>query len=102
MLSVQTLERRDDILLTHLHRIGDHTRGLFEAEASIAMSAAHALENVEIVFLSNHDSFPHCVIPEKPTFCVVINSVAVCGSPAPFTFTRMRTKIRQASPRHWQ
>jgi len=54
MLGVQTLERRNDILLTHLHCIGDHTRGLFEAEASIAVSAAHAFENVEIVFLARH------------------------------------------------
>ena len=42
MICLQALERRDDILLIHLHRVGDHTRGLFEAEASVAVSATHA------------------------------------------------------------
>jgi hypothetical protein len=50
----QSLQRFNDFLLIHLQRIGDHTRGLFEAKASIAVSAAHALQDVEIVFLSRH------------------------------------------------
>ncbi len=54
MLSAQALERRHDFLLIHLHRIGDHTRGLFEAEASIAVSAPHALENVKVVWFFCH------------------------------------------------
>ena len=54
VLSAQALERRDDFFLLFLHRVGDHTRGLFEADASIVVSAAHAFENVEIVFLSCH------------------------------------------------
>ncbi len=54
MMCLQAFERCDDILLIHLHRVGDHTRGLFEAEASIVVSAAHALQDVEIVFLSRH------------------------------------------------
>jgi hypothetical protein len=54
VLGAQALERRDDCLLIHLHRIGDHTRGLFEAETSIAVSAAHALQNIEIVCLGCH------------------------------------------------
>jgi hypothetical protein len=36
--------------------------------------------------------------PEKPTFCVVIDSVSVCGVPSSVTTTRMRTKIRHGSP----
>jgi hypothetical protein len=43
MRVAQPLERRDNFLLADFQRIGDHTRGLFEAEASIAVSAAHAL-----------------------------------------------------------
>jgi hypothetical protein len=43
MSVAQPLERRDNFLLADFQRIGDHTRGLFEAEASIAVSAAHAL-----------------------------------------------------------
>ena len=46
MIGAQTLERRDDFVLRDFHSVGDHTRGLFEAEASIAASAAHAFKNV--------------------------------------------------------
>jgi hypothetical protein len=59
MMGAQALERRDDILLTHLHCIGDHTRGLFEAEASITVSAMHSFENVEIIVFGSHDDLPH-------------------------------------------
>ncbi|MGH7796630.1 MAG: hypothetical protein ACREQ2_17330 [Candidatus Binatia bacterium] len=53
-MGAQALERRNDNLLSHLQSIRDHTRGLFEAEASIAVSAAHALENVKIRFFVGH------------------------------------------------
>ena len=43
MFGAQALERRDDFLLSDLQLIGDHARGLFEADASIAVSAAHTL-----------------------------------------------------------
>jgi|GEM_PF-3695666 len=101
MGGAQAFERRDNVFLAHLHRIGDHARGLFEAEASIAVSAAHAPENVEIVFLG-HFRFRQSIIFEKPTFCAVINSVAVSGSLRLLTTTRRRTNIRHASPRHSQ
>ena len=100
MLGAQSLERRDDFFLILLHRVGDHTRGLFETEASIAVSTAHAFEDIEIFLFARHIAPPQFEIPEKPTFCVVISSVAVRGSPAALTSTRMRTKIRQAAPRH--
>lgn len=61
MLGAQTLERRDHFVFRLLDSIGDHTRGLFEAEASIAVSAAHPFEDVKILF------FAHDVTPEKPT-----------------------------------
>ena len=67
MLDAQTLERRDDIPLTHLNRIGDHARGLFEAEASIIMSATHPRENIKILFLSRHARLLQPATPEKPT-----------------------------------
>jgi len=54
VLGAQALERRDDILLSHLQSIRDHTRGLFEAEASVAVSAAHALKNVKFFFFIGH------------------------------------------------
>ena len=57
MRGAQALERRDDSILAHLHSVGDHTRGLFEAEASIAASAAHALENIEIVVFGRHSFY---------------------------------------------
>jgi len=49
-MGAQSFERRDDLLLVHLHRIGDHTRGLFEAKASPMVSAAHTLQDVQIFF----------------------------------------------------
>ena len=49
-MCAQAFERRKDFLLVHIHRIGDHTRGLFEAEASPIVSATHTLQDVEIVF----------------------------------------------------
>jgi hypothetical protein len=56
MMCAQALQCRDDCFLIHLHRVGDHTRGLFEAEASIAVSAAHALEDVKVFFFVGHCS----------------------------------------------
>ena len=55
MICLQALERRDDILLIHLHRVGDHTRGLFEAEASVAVSTTHAFQDIEIFLFASHD-----------------------------------------------
>jgi hypothetical protein len=54
MLGAQTFERGNNFLLADLKRIGDHTRGLFEADASIAASATHALQDVKIFFLIGH------------------------------------------------
>ncbi len=53
-MCAQAFERLNDVLLLHLHPIGDHTRGLFEAEASIVMSATHALQDVKIFFFVSH------------------------------------------------
>lgn len=54
MICAQAFERGNNFLLVHLNCIGDHTRGLFEAEASIEPSATHALEDVEIFFFVSH------------------------------------------------
>ena len=53
-MCAQAFERRKDVLLVRLHPIGDHTRGLFEAEASILVSATHALQDIEIFFFVSH------------------------------------------------
>ena len=58
MLDAQALERGNDLVLTHLDCIGDHTRGLFEAEASIGVSATHALENVQVILLGHRSFLP--------------------------------------------
>src|SRR5258705_8886576 len=103
MICLQAFERRDDILLIHLHRVGDHTRGLFEAEASVAVSTTHAFQDIEIFLFASHGSHPilsivflsgHAVLSENPTLCVVIDSTAVAGANCASTSTRMRTKIR--------
>ena len=50
----QAFERSNDFLLVRLYRIGDHTRGLFEAEASLMVSATHTLQDVEVFFFVSH------------------------------------------------
>jgi len=98
----KAFERRDDVLLFHFDCAGDHTRGLFEAEASVAVSTTHAFQNIEIFLFASHDcirsfnSFlsSHAVLAENPTFCVVIDSIAASGANCASTSTRTRTKIR--------
>jgi hypothetical protein len=99
MLRAQTLKRRDHILLIHLHRVGDHTRGLFEADASIVVSAAHALQDVKVFFFVSHANvlFNYAFIPENPTFCVVTDSVVAAGFPPASTTMLTRAKIRHGS-----
>ena len=64
-MCAQALECRNDALLLHLHCIGDHSRGLFEAEASIVVSAMHALQDVEIFFFVSHYGLLH-LLPRFP------------------------------------
>jgi hypothetical protein len=54
MLGAESLQRRDDFLLILVNCVGDHTRGLFEAEASIAVSATHPFEDVKIIIFAGH------------------------------------------------
>jgi len=55
MSVAQPFQCRDNFLLADFQRVGDHTRGLFEAEASIAVSAAHALQYVDVLIIFRHD-----------------------------------------------
>jgi hypothetical protein len=50
----EPLQSFDNFLLADLERIGDHTRGLFEAEASIAPSTAHFLKDKKIPIVFCH------------------------------------------------
>jgi hypothetical protein len=50
----KAFERLDDVLFFHIYCAGDHTRGLFEAEASVVVSATHAREDIQSVFLVFH------------------------------------------------
>ena len=54
MFRTQPFERLYDVLFFHFHCAGDHTRGLFEAEASVVVSATHAREDVQSVFFVFH------------------------------------------------
>jgi hypothetical protein len=101
MLNAQARECRDDFFLADFQRIGDHTRGLFEAHASIAMSAAHALKHVYVLVVLHKPFANYCFIqvatPEKPIFCAVISSTTVFGCPSESATTRTRIKMRQGS-----
>jgi hypothetical protein len=46
----------EQLVERHVKRIRDHARGLLEAEASVVVSAAHALEDIQIFFLRIHKS----------------------------------------------
>ena len=54
MFRTKAFERLNDVLFFHFHCAGDHTRGLFEAEASVVVSATHAREDVQSVFFVFH------------------------------------------------
>jgi len=94
MIRTELLERLNDVRFVHIYSAGDHTRGLFEAEASVIVSATHARKDVKGPFLVFHyDS-----TPEKPAFCAVINSVVARGLPSTLTITFNRTNILQTVP----
>src|SRR5256885_17218038 len=42
---LESLDLLEQIILIHFEHVGDHTRGLFEAEASVAPSAPHPLHD---------------------------------------------------------
>jgi len=50
MFYPQTLEGGQEVHESHVDRARDHTRGLLEVTASIAVSTAHALHDVAVVF----------------------------------------------------
>ena len=54
MFRTQPFERLYDVLFFHFHCAGDHTRGLFEAEASVVVSATHAREDIQSVLFVFH------------------------------------------------
>jgi hypothetical protein len=68
MRFAQPLQRRNDFLLADFQRVGDHTRGLFEAEASVAVSAAHALHYVNILIIFRHKSSLSNLTPKSRLF----------------------------------
>src|SRR2546426_6418686 len=53
VLLLEGLELLDQLVLIHFEHVGDHTRGLFEAPASVAASALHPLHDVAVVLF--HD-----------------------------------------------
>jgi hypothetical protein len=78
------------------------------------VSAPHALKDVKVFFFVRHADlrnqltrgklladelmrFNYELIPENPTFCDVMDSVAAFGIPSPSTSTRMRAKMRHDS-----
>ena len=94
MIRAEAFERLNDVRFFHIYSAGDHTRGLFEAEASVVVSATHAREDVQGSFLVFH----YYSTPEKPAFCAVINSVLAWGLPSTLTITFNRTNILQRVP----
>ena len=58
MIRAKAFERLNDVRFCHIHSAGDHTRGLFEAEASVVVSATHAREDIQSVFFVFHFMTP--------------------------------------------
>jgi hypothetical protein len=73
-MRAQSLQRRDDCFLIHLYRVGDHTRGLFEAEASITVSAAHTLEDVKIFLFIGHCALLQANLTTGIEICLPANN----------------------------
>src|SRR5438067_2968840 len=48
VLLLEGLEQFDQVVLIHAQYVGDHTRGLFEAEASVTTSTLHPVHDVAI------------------------------------------------------
>ena len=48
---LESFERPQEFVKVHLQCAGDHTRGLFEADASIVVSACYPSKNVPIFFV---------------------------------------------------
>ena len=98
MIGAQPLERRDDFVLRDFYGIGDHTRGLFEAEASIAASAAHPFEDVQVVFFAH--SAPRSVLShtaQRSRFNVS-ESVSIYLSPLPFSQSATACPFQETIP----
>jgi hypothetical protein len=57
VICTKPLERLNDGFFIHFHCAGDHTRGLFEAEASVVVSTAHAGQDVKGPFFIFHLGF---------------------------------------------
>src|SRR5438132_13935928 len=55
---LEGLELLDQVVLVHLEHVGDHTRGLFEALASVAASALHPLHDVAVVLFHDESLVP--------------------------------------------
>ncbi len=62
----QALQCRDDLLLADLQGVRDHTRGLLEAEASVAVSAAHPLQDVDVLIIFRHVALPKAALRTRP------------------------------------
>ena len=102
MFAPQSLQRFNDFLLIHLQRIGDHTRGLFEAQASIVVSAAHALQDVEIVFLSRHVLLTRISYPmEVPWRILLVESLSIRSGSLAFPRHLPRRAGEQKSSRDY-
>src|SRR5687768_15084150 len=54
VLRLEGLELLHQLLLVHLQHVRDHTRGLLEAEASVAASALHPLHHVAVSLRHRH------------------------------------------------
>src|SRR5690242_19240210 len=89
VLLLEGLEQFDQLPLIQAQHVGDHTRGLFEAEASVAASALHPVHDVAIACV-HHTS-------AKPTRCALMASTTGRGVPSSAMCTRTRKRMRHVS-----
>ena len=68
MFDPQTLEGGEQVHESHVDRARDHTRGLLEVTASIAVSTAHALHDVAVMLSEGHaDHLKRWVVTSSTT-----------------------------------
>src|SRR2546427_9093472 len=58
MLGSQPFEGCEERIEVHVNRARDHTRGLLEVTASVAVSTAHAVHDVAVVIAQGHARLP--------------------------------------------
>src|SRR5207245_2458311 len=97
VLLLEGLELLDQLVLIHFEHVGDHTRGLFEALASVAASALHPLHDIPVVLFHHEEPSPGAAV-DRTGWVVTTRSGPATGSPCAPAVVRTRVRMRNSRP----